>query len=69
MKLLTLTALSTIAFAATYLPASEPTLHLGKLPAEREFQHAGVASHPGDQGMQKIANAINQKIDEATKPQ
>lgn len=30
--------------------------------SERDFQHAGVAAHPGDQGMQAIANALLQSI-------
>ncbi len=30
--------------------------------SEREFQHKGVAAHPGDKGMQAIANAILQAI-------
>jgi len=30
--------------------------------SERKFTHAGVAAHPGDKGMQAIANAILQAI-------
>jgi lysophospholipase L1-like esterase len=40
--------------------------------SERKIDHAGVAAHPGDKGMQAIANAIfaaiQQKADAAVKP-
>lgn len=32
--------------------------------AEQEFEHAGVAAHPGDKGMQAISNAIFAAIQE-----
>lgn len=35
--------------------------------SERNFEHAGVAAHPGDQGMQAIASALWNAIEQASK--
>ena len=36
--------------------------------SERKIEHAGVAAHPGDQGMRAIADAIYASILERAKP-